>query len=213
MTARAITIAMSDGVPADEVGRETARRLGFSYVNDEIITLAAQVAGATPEDIADVEHSRPLIERILMALARALGPSPEGVNFTSNLLPAALTDESSIYREVIRQVLRETGKAGNVVIGAHGASIHLATMPNVLRVLVTGSPDVRATRLGAADNLPEREARKRIDRGDRERAAYLKRFYGVGKELPTHYDLVVNMDLLPMKAAVEAITSAAQSIG
>ena len=211
MTVQAITIAMSDGVPADEIGREAAKGLGFRYVNDEVITTAAQIAGVSPADIADVEHSRSLVERILMALARA--PSMEELGVTSDFLPGGVTDESVVYREVIRQVLWETGKAGKVVIGAHGASVELATMPNVLRVFITGSPEVRATRLGAAQSLPQREARKRIDHTDRERAAYLKRFYGVRKELPTHYDLVVNMDVLPIGAVVKAITSAAQSMG
>ena len=212
MTAQAITVAITDGVPADEIGREAAKRLGFRYVNDEVITTAAQVAGVTPEDIADVEHSRPLVERIIMALARTATPSLEEVGVTSDFLPASATDESPIYRDVIRQVLWKTGEAGKVVIGAHGASIHLATMPNVLRVLVTGSPEVRATRLADSASLPEREARRRVDHGDRERAAYLKRFYGVGRELPTHYDLVVNMDVLPVDAAVNVITAAAQSM-
>ena len=34
------------------------------------------------------------------------------------------------------------------------------------------------------------------------RADYIKRFYGVGEELPTHYDIVINTDrLAPTDAA------------
>lgn len=209
MTAQAVTIAITDGVPADRIGREAATRLSFRYVNDEIITTAARLARVTPEAIADVERSPSLVEQILAALARY---PTEDTGMAAELLPL-MVDQSPQYREVIRRVLWETGKAGQVVIGAHGASIHLATMPNVLRVLITGSPEARAAWLATTKGIAEAEARKRIDQGDRNRAAYLKRFYGVSKELPTHYDLVLSMVALPVEAAVNAIAGAAQSLG
>ena len=38
----------------------------------------------------------------------------------------------------------------------------------------------------------------------RQRLEYLRRFYGVGHELPTLYDLVVNTDVLTVKFIVSA---------
>ena len=45
-----------------------------------------------------------------------------------------------------------------------------------------------------------------IDAG---RADYLKRFYGISEELPTHYDLVVNTDAVSVEQAAELISLAA----
>jgi cytidylate kinase len=44
---------------------------------------------------------------------------------------------------------------------------------------------------------------------DAARRDYLKRFYGVGDESPTHYDLVLNTDKLAVDQAAELISVAA----
>jgi cytidylate kinase len=45
---------------------------------------------------------------------------------------------------------------------------------------------------------------------DQARADYFRAFYGVGRELPTHYDLVVNTDVLGPDQAAEIVVYAAQ---
>ena len=67
--------------------------------------------------------------------------------------------------------------AGKVVILAHGASIPLAGMPGLLRVLITGSPAVRAARLAKADGVGDARAKKAVQDSDRERRDFLQRFY------------------------------------
>jgi cytidylate kinase len=49
-----------------------------------------------------------------------------------------------------------------------------------------------------------------VQETDRARADYLKRFYGVSREEPTHYDLVVNTDVLGHEEAVDLIVGVAQ---
>ena len=61
---------------------------------------------------------------------------------------------------------------------------------------MTASPEVRAHRLAEQQGLDLGEAKKSTERSDRGRAAYLKSFYGVDRELPIHYDLVLNTDRL-----------------
>jgi cytidylate kinase len=39
----------------------------------------------------------------------------------------------------------------------------------------------------------------------------LKRFYEIDEELPTHYDLVVNTDVLTVEQAAELVSRAAMS--
>jgi len=46
---------------------------------------------------------------------------------------------------------------------------------------------------------------------DAGRRDYLRRFYDVGEELPTHYDLVVNTDVLSVEQAAELVSQAASS--
>jgi cytidylate kinase len=95
------------------------------------------------------------------------------------------------------------------VIVAHAASHALADRDGVLRVLVTGSADVRSDRVAAASGTDRNASRKQVSEGDRARASYLSRFYDVGDEQPSQYDLVVNTDVLTPEQAAEIVVYAA----
>ena len=112
---------------------------------------------------------------------------------------------------MIERVIRETSQEGNCVIVAHGAGICLAGLSGLLRVLVTASPGARAQRLVQETNLSERQAKKAIRDSDRQRRDYLRRLYDVRQELPTHYDMVLNTDVLRVPLAAELVLGAARS--
>jgi len=154
-----------------------ADALGFRYLDEEIVLAAAEKEGLDPEQLARVEHKRKGLSRLEV-----------------DIVTGGAFDE--IQRSLIRAAVQEAAEAGKVVIVAHAASIALAGEDRVLRVLVTASPDIRARRLLQTEQLNEHEAAKLIDRADKERASYIKRFYSVDRELPSHYDLVVSTDRL-----------------
>jgi cytidylate kinase len=112
-------------------------------------------------------------------------------------------------RGLIRSAIEQTAARGSAVIVAHAASFALAGHESCLRVLVVASPETRRSRIAAKRGVDEREAGKLVQRSDAGRAAYLKRFYGVGAELPTHYDLVISTDRLTTDAAAALVVSAA----
>jgi cytidylate kinase len=74
---------------------------------------------------------------------------------------------------------------------------------------VTASPDTRAARLVTAKGLKQAQAARAVNNSDAGRADYLKRFYGISEELPTHYDLVVNTDAVSVEQAAGLISLAA----
>lgn len=110
-------------------------------------------------------------------------------------------------RSLIKQVLTSLARQGSMVIVSHAASFALSG-PDVLRVFITGSPESRARRLAAERGLNARDATRQIEQEDRNRADYLRRFYDVRSELPTHYDLVVSTDVLAPERAGEVIVAA-----
>ena len=87
----------------------------------------------------------------------------------------------------------------------------LSEVSGVLRVLVTASPEVRAERLAREANLDGQRARMAFRESGRQRREYLRRFYSLGRELPTHYDLVVNTDVLTVPLVTRLIFSAARA--
>ena len=204
MTCRVVTISRSIGAGGEEIGRAVAQELGFRYADEEIIVKAAEKAGVSPEAVAQVEHTPGLIVRILEAMART---DPEGWAGPAAQLPSV---DRSAYEGLIERVIRETANEGSVVIVAHGASVPLAGMTGLLRVLVTASPELRVERVAKRGTVGDAAAKRTVAESDRQRREYLRRFYGVGRELPTHYDLVVNTDVLTMPLAAKLIASAAR---
>jgi len=202
MECKVISISRALAAGGEEIGRDVAARLGFRFVDDEIVARAAHKAGVSPQTIEKVERTPPLIERILQYIGTIpVEPAayfPAHVNF------------SPAYEGIIEQVIRETAAQGNVVIVAHGASIPLAGAHGLLRVLVTGSPDSRAARLSKSAGMDGGKAKKAIEDSDRERREYLQRFYSVRAEVPTHYDIVLNTDVLSLTAAAGLIAAAAK---
>jgi cytidylate kinase len=81
-------------------------------------------------------------------------------------------------------------------------------MPGLLRVFVTASPRLRASRLAREAKIDPSEAKKAITESDRQRKEYLRRFYNVRQELPTHYDLVINTDILTQPQAARLVVTA-----
>lgn len=205
MACRVICMSRSLGAGGEEIGRTVAKELGFRYADEEIIVRAAEKAGVTLETVAESEHTPRLIERILDSIART-PPYPEG---WAGAALVASTNRSG-YEGLIERVIRETANEGDVVIVAHGASVSLADMEGVLRVLVTASPEVREERYASDAGLEGSAAKKAIEESDRQRRDNLKRFYEVGRELPIHYDLVVNTDSLASPLAARLVVSAAK---
>src|SRR5204863_6154765 len=101
---------------------------------------------------------------------------------------------------------------GNVVIVSHAASFALADRADVLRVLVTAPTDVRVARFQVAEGgVDAKKAAKLVADDDAGRARYLKDFYGVSQELPTHYDMVLNSQTMTPDSLAEVVVAAARA--
>lgn len=203
MAGTVICISHASGAGGEEIGHLLADRLDLLYVDEEVIDHAARRAGIDPEQIADEERRKPLFAGLLDSLA-------EGGSQVLISSPAIMELRNEAVRAFIRLAIREVAARGNVVIVAHAASYAVDSELRPLRVLVTGSAETRAQRVGAAQGLEDTEATKFIKKSDSGRADYLKRFYGVSAELPIHYDLVINTDALSLEQAAALI---AQAVG
>jgi cytidylate kinase len=207
MARTVVCISHAAGAGGEEVGRLVAERLGFLYVNEEIVARAAAKGGVDAADVADEERRKSLAARALNAIAQgggeawtlgAVGPlsSPEQLG-------------SDDIRSLIRETIEQTAARGKAVIVAHAASYAIGHGDGVLRVLVTASPETRTTRVAEAEGLDQAGAARALKESDAGRADYLKRFYDVREESPTHYDLVLNTDALSIEQAADLIARGA----
>jgi hypothetical protein len=187
-----VCIARTLGAGGEEIGHLVADSLRFRYLDEEILISAAEKEeGLQPEQLAAVERRREGLSR-----------------FQFDIVSGGLIEE--MLRSLIKGAIAEGAAEGGVVIVAHAAAIALAGDERALRVLVTASPEVRMQRLAEQQGLDLDEAKKSIKSSDRGRAAYLKHFYGIDRELPVHYDLVFNTDRLSSTSTATLISEAAR---
>jgi Cytidylate kinase-like family len=205
-----VCISATDGAAGEEVAPLVADRLGFRLVDEQIVARAAQEAGVEPYVVADVEQRKSLVARVLENMPAA-GVAGAGLALVGPPPVLEATPAGDQLRGLIRSTIEEVAHRGDAVIIAHAASLALATEPDALRVLLTASPETRAKRMAAARDCGAKEAEKLVSRGDSNRADYLKRFYGIGSEQPTHYDVLVNTDRLAAEQAAAVIVHAAQA--
>jgi cytidylate kinase len=179
-----------------------AERLAYRYVDDEVIEQAGEWADLAPAFVAEAERRKPLMDRMFGRLAER-PPTP---GLVATQAGRSLPSDSDL-QVLIKQVLASIAEEGSVVIVSHAASFAL-TGEGVLRVMVTASAETRARRLLATKNVDSRAAVRLVKQEDAGRADYLKRFYAIERELPTHFDLVVNTDVLTSERAAEVVVAA-----
>jgi cytidylate kinase len=207
VTRTVVCISHAAGAGGEEVGRLVADRLGFLYVNEEIVARAAAKGGVDAADVADEERRKSLAARALNAIAQG-GGEAWALGAVGPLSSREELDSDDI-RSLIRETIEQTAARGKAVIVAHAASYAIGHGDGILRVLVTASPETRTTRLAEAEGLDQAGAARAIKESDAGRADYLKRFYDVREESSTHYDLVLNTDGLSVEQAAELISRAA----
>ncbi len=210
MTTRIVTISHATGAGGEGIGRSVADRLGFRYVDEEIIEVAAKKYGLDTAVVADAERRKTLLARILDDLGSAPLIDPSGAAGFLMAETASLPRPDDL-RAVIVDAIRETAQRGDVVIVSHAAGIPLAGRGDLLRVLVTASFENRVERFAAVAQTDKTEATRRLKDSDAGRADYFRRFYRIEHELPTHYDLVINTDTLRAHEAVDIIVAASKA--
>jgi hypothetical protein len=215
MSCRVVCISRSSAAGGEHVGHLVAGRLGFRYVDDEVITLASEKAGLDPAVIAKAEHHSSFVSRLMDALVappmkiEGYFAKHEKDEYYSSVRPSVAPPAEAL-RRLIQEAILEIARRGEVVIVAHAASLVLANQHDTLRVLVTASTRTRTQRLYRTGKLlTEDDSARAVADSDRERQRYIERFFDVKEELPTHYDLVINTDVLRLEQAVGAIVAAA----
>jgi Cytidylate kinase-like family len=215
MAAQVVCISRAHAALGEEIGGLVADRLGFRYVDEQVIQQAARLAQVEPRVVAAVEQRQPLLRALVDKLATArdlVGPATlmVGVPLRAGFSEGGghrVTPED--LRCLIQAAIEQIASDGRAVILAHAASMTLAARTDVLRVLVTASAETRARRLVAAQGVTAEAAAAAVATSDRDRRDYFRRFHDIAQELPTHYDVVVNTDILAPEHAAEVIACAA----
>ncbi|MBK7977583.1 MAG: cytidylate kinase family protein [Deltaproteobacteria bacterium] len=142
MKVRVVCVSRTFGSVGVALAQVLAEKLGFRYVDEEVIERAAAKAKLSPEELAATERKPSVMKRLLESIGVAgMDMVRKTMDFDYYDLrgkePEPAPDD---HRALIRQAIHEIAEEGGAVIVAHAASMALAARTDVLRVLVTASP-------------------------------------------------------------------------
>ncbi len=199
---RVVAVSRQYGAGGLRVAPAIAEALGLKLVDRELVELAARRLGVDPAWA--IEHDE-RVPDVLESLGRALAAAtPEfGV-------PPPLMDERAMA-DAVRNVIHSLADTGGYVILGRGSQAALVGRADVCSIALVGDVADRIARVVRSQGLDEKEARTRLERTDRERADYVKRFYGRDIGDATLYDVVLNTSRLGLERAARIAVAVARS--
>jgi cytidylate kinase len=206
-----ITIGRQFGAGGTTVAEMLASELKADLLGSSIIDEVAHRLQLPKEEVeAEDEQPGSLLHRLLMALGSASGEpmiQPEATAWNPpNVDP--VFDTRRAVLEITQHVIREAARAGNVIIVGRGGAYILRDFEGALHVFLRAAESVRIKAVMARLKVSEEEARRKLKQTDENWTAYIKQVYGHERNLPSHYDLVLDTGRLGYEGAVATIITA-----
>jgi cytidylate kinase len=204
-----VTLSAAYGAGGSEVGPELARRLNVPFIDRAIPAAVAEHLEVPVEAALKRDESlAPFLERWVGRFAPAAGamggaPSPE---------PMPGPSERS-YVEATEETIRRQAATGVGVILGRAAAVILREDARALHVRLDGPAERRVAQAMRLEEIDADEARRRLERTDHAREAYVKRFYGADARDCSLYHLTLDSTTIALDACVELILAAAASRG
>lgn len=198
-----ITIGRQFGSGGHEIGRLLAQELGIPCYDKELLVLAAQKSGMSPEVFSHVDETA--TSSFLYAVSA--GSIPGTTYQPPQNLP--LNDKLFIAQT---DLIRAKAKEGPCVfVGRCADSILKDTAP-ILNVFVRADMPFRVARIMEAENCTEKAAADMIAKADKKRAKYYNFYTQKRWGSADSYDLVLNNAKLGANKAVQIIAEYAKAI-
>ena len=181
-----IVISHQMGAGGPEIGMALAQRLGYRYVNQELLLDAARRYGLAEERLSHLDESKPtLFERF--------------------------DTETRQHITVLQATLLELAELDNAVLMRGGGQWLLRGVPHALRARLVASFEhrvkqwVRRTAEMTGETPNQRAAADFVRRDDAEKAGRMRYLYEVDVADPSLYELILNTEKLTHAAVVEML--------
>lgn len=182
---RNIVIEREYGSGAGAIAQKLAERLGWKLWDQEI---TAEIARRLQCDVKTVEQREERCDTGFYRLVKAFMRGSYEESLTSKV---ELLDGEHLA-EMFERISLDIAKQGNAVVVGRGATWFLRDRDDTFTVFIFAPREEKIRRLAASLNKSREEAEELIERVDRERAAFVKRYYGLNWPLRPLYDLMLN---------------------
>ena len=182
---RIITVEREYGSGGGEIAQRLAERLGWKLWDQQLTEEIARLANC-PKAVVESREERtdPLYYRLFKSFLRG---SYEG---SINAHKLKLVDSESILKITERVVLHAASK-GNCVIVGRGSQHFLENRNDTLRLFLYAPREEKERRVMARGKSPA-EAQELVDTVDRDRGAFIERYFKVEWPSRSLYHAMIN---------------------
>ena len=185
MPIRVITLEREYGSGGGEIAERLAARLGWKLWDQLLTQEIARRLDCDCRAVEEREEKRdPVHYRLLKAFMRG--------SFEGSLnAPRMKMVDTECIREVAQKLLPEVADRGNCVIVGRGSAYYLGHRPDAFHVFIYAHFQDRVQRLQSAGKS-EKEAIELAETVDRDRAAFIKKYFDVEWPGRHRFHLMVN---------------------
>ena len=185
-----ITISRLPGSGAETLAKKLSEDLKLDLFDHEIVEEIARSAHMSKSVIESLD------EQDRGALSDWIGILEKKIHLWPNEYLSHLTS-----------VVGAIGAHGHTIIVGRGAGFILPT-DVCLRLLLVAPKDVRISNMKEAYHLTSEEAEKRVMKTEKDRRAFIKKYFNADLADTTHYDLTINTAHFTVDVAVDIIKEA-----
>ncbi|MBQ9101554.1 MULTISPECIES: AAA family ATPase [Treponema] len=207
-----ITISREYGSGGRLIGKLVAESLGYDFYDKEIIDMAAQESGLSPDFIKKTEQN--LSSGFLYNLL--LGSSYSGTaNGASSINGTQMLPLADQVFNAERKVILDLAKKGNCVIVGRCADYILNTSDEIdskslLNVFIYGNLEEKLKRIEDLYKEPEQAAKKTIQQIDKRRANHYNTFTEATWGDRKNYDIMINSSTAGIEETARLISEIAK---
>lgn len=185
MQFRVLTLEREYGSGGGEIAEKIAARLGWKLWDQLLTQEIARRLDCECRAVEEHEEKRdPVYYRLLKAFMRG--------SFEGSLnAPRLKMVDTECVREMVKRILPEIAGAGECVIVGRGSAYYLSERPDVFHVFLYAHFQERVRRLRATGKS-EREAIELVETVDRDRAAFIKKYFDIEWPGRHRFHLMVN---------------------
>jgi cytidylate kinase len=181
-----VTVSHEMGSGGAELGTVLAERLGYRYVDQDMISQAARQYGVGEEKLSQVDETKPsFVERFDVETRR--------------------------YITVLQSALLDVAEQDNAIIMGRGGQVLLRGITHVLRLRVMAPFDLRVKRVmkkmagQMGETVDARTTAEMVRRNDQEKFGRMRYLYDVDWSDPALYDSVLNTEKISHEAGVDLV--------
>ena len=206
MVPHIITISRELGSGGRTVGHKLAEKLNFRYSDKELIRALQNKFNLT---VSGIEKLKGQKKNWFNDFIQLVAPAPQADMLVDALSPylkefrADLTTDDIHEAEV--EIIKAIAESGPCVTAGRSAFFILKDCPGKVDVFITASREHRIERVMRKQELTREQAVEVIERVDKARDNYIKRYTGNSRYDARNYNLSINVDNLTEDEAADLI--------